>query len=327
MNLNNKKILVTGAGGFIGSHLTETLVEYGADVTAFIHYTSSRSRGWLKNSKYSQDIRYHYGDIRDFDSVLKATKNIDALFHLAALIAIPYSYESPRSHIETNMNGTVNVLRAAQFTEVSRIIHTSTSEVYGTACNVPIDEEHRLKAQSPYAASKIGADKIAESFHLSFGLPIVTIRPFNTYGPRQSNRAIVPTIITQALTQDKIKLGNLHPTRDLTFVRDTVHGFIAALQAPSVIGETINLSNKAEISVGALANLIIDILGVDIPIEVEEQRGRPEKSEVERLCGSNDKAKKLLSWSPEYSLKDGLRQTIAWIAQHTEHYRIDEYVT
>src|SRR6476659_2945591 len=266
MKWNDQTVVVTGAGGFIGSHLTERLVQLGAKTRAFVRYTSNGSWGWLDQSDLKNDFDVFHGDIRDHDTVARAVAGADVVFHLAALIAIPYSYHAPLSYVRTNVEGTLNVLQAVQQAGSGLVIHTSTSEVYGTARTVPIDENHPLQGQSPYSASKIGADKIAESFHLSFGLPVVTVRPFNTFGPRQSARAVIPTIITQALNGSEIRLGNLEPTRDLNYVSDIVEGFIAAGQAPKAIGQVINLGSGKEIAIGELASLILRLLNKDLPI-------------------------------------------------------------
>ena len=326
MNWKDKKVLVTGAGGFIGSHLTERLVELGAKTRAFVRYSSTGSWGWLDQSPLKNDMEVVPGDIRDPDTVTHALSDVDIVFHLAALIAIPYSYQAPLSYVRTNVEGTLNVLQAAQRVECEVVVHTSTSEVYGTARTVPIDENHPLQGQSPYSASKIGADKIAESFHLSFGLPVVTVRPFNTFGPRQSARAVIPTIITQALSGPEIRLGNLEPTRDLNFVADTVEGFIKAAETPKAIGETINLGSGREISIRELAALILKLMSRDIPIALEGARVRPENSEVDRLCADNRKGQSILGWTPKYSLEDGLAATIEWIRENSERYRTGIYV-
>jgi dTDP-glucose 4,6-dehydratase len=326
MNWSDKKVLVTGAGGFIGSHLTERLVELGAKTRAFVRYNSSGSWGWLEQSPLKNDFEVVLGDIRDQDTVTEASNGVDIVFHLAALIAIPYSYQAPRSYVRTNVEGTLNVLQAARQAGSARVVHTSTSEVYGTARTVPIDEHHPLQGQSPYSASKIGADKIAESFHLSFGLPVVTVRPFNTFGPRQSARAVIPTIITQALNGSEIRLGNLEPTRDLNFIADTVSGFIKAAEAPKAIGETINLGTGREISIRDLAALILKLMNRDIPVAVEDVRLRPENSEVDRLCADTRKGQSILGWTPKYSLEEGLSTTIEWIRENSERYRTGIYV-
>ncbi len=318
----NKKILITGADGFIGSHLTEALVRKGYGVKAFVLYNSFNSWGWL--DKCSSDVKGNFevftGDIRDPHGVKVAMKDCEATLHLAALIAIPYSYHSPDTYVDTNIKGTLNVVQAARDLGITKVIHTSTSEVYGTARFVPITEEHPLQGQSPYSASKIGADQIAMSFYSSFQTPVSIIRPFNTYGPRQSTRAVIPTIITQiASGQSKIKLGSIHPTRDFNFVTDTVSGFISALESDKSIGEVINIGSNFEISVGDTVKLISEIIGSKVEIESDDKRLRPEKSEVERLWASNQKAKDLLDWTPRYGglegFKRGLRETIQWFTE------------
>lgn len=326
MNLAGKKVLVTGAGGFIGSHLTERLVEIGADVTAFIRYNSRNNWGWLEDSPYLNDIRVIAGDIRDYDSVKAAMKGADVIFHLAALIGIPYSYESPIAYIKTNAEGTYNVLQAARELAVKKVVHTSTSEVYGTAQFVPISEMHPVNPQSPYAATKAGADFLALTFYRSFDLPVAVIRPFNTYGPRQSARAIIPTIISQiAAGKRKIKLGSLTPTRDLTFVKDTAAGFIRVAESDKSNGEVINVGSDFEIAVGDLANLIAKLMQTEIATETEQARQRPEKSEVERLWADTGKAKELLAWSPGYTLEEGLKETIEWLKRYRHLYKPDIY--
>lgn len=315
----NKKVLVTGADGFIGSHLTEELVRQGRDVRAFVLYNSFNSWGWLDQA--SPDIRNSLdvfsGDIRDPHGVKQAMKGCDVVMHLAALIAIPYSYHSPDTYVDTNVKGTLNVVQAARDLSVRKVVHTSTSEVYGTAKYVPITEDHPLQGQSPYSASKIGADQIALSFFTSFGTPITVIRPFNTYGPRQSARAVIPTVITQiANGASKIKLGSLHPTRDFSYVKDTVRGFIAVAESDRSMGEVINIGSNFEISIGDTVKLISEIMCSTIEIETDKIRIRPEKSEVERLWADNRKAKELTGWEPQYAGRDGLRrglvETISW---------------
>jgi NAD dependent epimerase/dehydratase len=313
------KVLVTGADGFIGSHLTEALVRRGYDVRAFVLYNSFGSWGWL--DRCADDVRGKFdvfaGDIRDPHGVKQAMRGCDAVLHLAALIAIPYSYHSPDTYVDTNVKGTLNILQAARELELSRVIHTSTSEVYGTARFVPITEEHPLQGQSPYSATKIAADQLAGSFHASFNLPVVTVRPFNTYGPRQSARAVIPTVITQlANGASELKLGALHPTRDFNFVTDTASGFISALESEHGVGEVINIGSNFEISIGDMVNEIAGIMGVEARIAEDAVRLRPAKSEVERLWADNSKAKALLGWSPAYSGREGFRkgleETIAW---------------
>ena len=325
MSWKGKQVLVTGAGGFIGSHLTERLVEVEANVRALVHYNALGTWGWLDQSSVRNDIKIVAGDICDRDSVREAMQGVEIVFHLAALVGIPYSYHAPASYVRTNVGGTLNVLQVARELDVERVVHTSTSEVYGTARYVPIDEDHPLQGQSPYSASKIGADKLAEAFHLSFDLPVVTVRPFNTFGPRQSARAVLPTIITQCMVGDVVRLGSLHPTRDLGYVVDTVEGFICAADSSKAIGQAVNIGSGQEISIGDLAHRIAALMGKSIKIESEEERVRPENSEVERLCASNDRARELLGWEPRYSLDAGLRLTIGWIGDHLEHYRPDTY--
>ncbi len=329
-----KKILVTGADGFIGSHLTETLVRAGYDVKAFVLYSSFNSWGWL--DQCADDVKSKFevfaGDIRDPYGVREAMKGCDSVLHLAALIAIPYSYHSPNTYVDTNIKGTLNVVQAARELDISKLIHTSTSEVYGTARFVPITEEHPLQGQSPYSASKIGADQIVQSFYLSFNTPIVTLRPFNTFGPRQSARAVIPTIITQIANGNrKIQLGSLHPTRDFNYVTDIVNGFIQALRSDKGIGEVINLGSNYEISIGDTAKAIAEEMGVNIEILSDDQRLRPEKSEVERLWADNEKAKKLLGWQPVYGgldgFKRGLKETTDWFINSGNllAYKSDRY--
>jgi NAD dependent epimerase/dehydratase len=332
--LKNKKILVTGADGFIGSHLTEELVRQGYDVRTFVYYNSFNSWGWLDSSPndIKDAIEVFAGDIRDPYGVREAMKGCDIVLHLASLIAIPYSYHSPDTYVDTNIKGTLNVLQASRELEVSKIVHTSTSEVYGTAKYVPIDEEHPLQGQSPYSATKIGADQLALSFYRSFETPVSIIRPFNTYGPRQSARAVIPTIITQlASGMNHIKLGSVHPTRDFNYVRDTVNGFISIMKHERAIGEVINIGSNYEVSIGETANLIAEAMGVEIKIETDDQRLRPEKSEVERLWADNRKAKELVEWEPAYGgkegFKEGLKETIEWFSskQNLSLYKADVY--
>jgi NAD dependent epimerase/dehydratase len=319
MNIKNKKILITGADGFIGSHLTEELVRSGHNVRAFVYYNSFNSLGWLDHSDkdVKDSIDIFAGDIRDPHGVKDALKGCDVVMHLAALIAIPYSYHSPDTYVDTNIKGTLNVLQAARELSIEKIVHTSTSEVYGTARYVPIDEEHPLQGQSPYSASKIGADQMALAFFRSFNTPVAIIRPFNTYGPRQSARAVIPTIILQIANSIKdIKLGALHPTRDFNYIKDTVNGFIATAESDASIGEVINVGSNYEISIGETAQIIAGIMGQQINTVEDEIRLRPKRSEVERLWADNSKAKRLLSWSPNYSGREGLRrglqETVAW---------------
>lgn len=315
--LKNKRVLVTGADGFIGSHLVERLLEEGASVRAFCYYNSFNSWGWIDSipEKSRKEIDVFTGDIRDMGSVKSSMKDIDVVFHLAALIAIPYSYYSPESYVDTNIKGTLNVLQTARDYGTSRILSTSTSEVYGTAKYIPIDENHPRQGQSPYSATKIGADSIAESFYRSFNLPVTIVRPFNTYGPRQSSRAVIPTIITQLLNgETSLKLGSLHPTRDLLFVRDTVNGFVEIAKSEKCIGEEINIATQSEISIQDLATKLINIINPKASIVKDDVRLRPEKSEVERLFGSNTKLKSLTSWSQQHTLDEGLKKTIEWFS-------------
>jgi len=313
---SGRRVLVTGAGGFIGSHLTERLVELGADVRALVEYDSRGSWGWL-------DVVA--GDVRDRDSARAAVRDAEVVFHLAALIAIPYSYEAPDSYVQTNVVGTLNVLRAAQEAGVALVVHTSTSEVYGSAQYVPIDEAHPLQGQSPYAASKIGADKMAEAFHLSYGLPVATLRPFNTFGPRQSARAVIPTVITQLLAGDRVSLGNLEPTRDFTYVTDTVEAFVRTPDCPEAVGRVINTGSGREIAIGELVERIESVLGRRAPVERDETRVRPSGSEVERLCANARAARELLGWEPAVSLDDGLAATAAWLEENLDRYRVGAY--
>lgn len=322
-----KKILVTGANGFIGSHLSEALVKKGYSVRAFVHYNSQNSWGWLEHAELpvKKSLDVFSGDIRDPYGVKKAMQGCDVVMHLAALIGIPYSYHSPGTYVETNIGGTLNVLQAAKELNITRLIHTSTSEVYGTAQSIPIKEDHPLCGQSPYAATKIGADQMAMSFYYSFNLPVVIMRPFNTYGPRQSARAVIPSIITQiAADKKEIELGALKPTRDFNYVQDTVAGFIQSINAKKAIGEVINLGSGYEISIKDLALLIGELMNKKITLKALKHRTRPAKSEVNRLCASNDKAKILLGWKPKYvdkaGLKKGLRETIEWMSQPTNLY-------
>ncbi len=311
------KILVTGADGFIGSHLTEELIKQGYEVRAFVFYNSFNSWGWIDSfpAEIKNKIEIFAGDIRDPNGVRVAMKDCDTVFHLAALIGIPFSYHSPDSYVDTNIKGTLNVLQAARLLKTERILVTSTSEVYGTAQYVPIDEKHPFQGQSPYSATKIGADRIAESFFRSFDLPVTIVRPFNTYGPRQSARAVIPTIISQLLNGiEEIILGDLTPIRDFVYVKDTVNGFIEIAKSQKTIGEEINIATQSEISIGDLAHTIINIINPQAKIICDKQRIRPEKSEVKRLCGSNEKLKKLTNWQQMYSLKDGLKETIDWFS-------------
>jgi NAD dependent epimerase/dehydratase len=319
---NHSTVLITGADGFIGSHLTEALVRKGHKVRAFVYYNSFNSWGWL--DQCSPEVKGQFevfaGDIRDPHGVKEAMKGCDAVLHLAALIAIPFSYHSPDTYVDTNIKGTLNVLQAARERGVKRVIHTSTSEVYGTARFVPITEEHPLQGQSPYSATKIAADQLAYSFHASFGLPVVIARPFNTYGPRQSARAVIPTIITQiANGKRQIKLGAVSPTRDFNYVQDTVAAFIASLESDKGLGEVVNFGSNFEISIGDTAKTIAELMGAEVEIVTDEQRMRPENSEVERLWAANDKARVLFGWQPAYGgidgFKRGLNETVQWFAR------------
>ncbi len=334
MQLNKCKILVTGADGFIGSHLVEELVRRGHDVRAFVLYNSFNSWGWLDQSdpEVKKSLDVFPGDIRDPYGVKQAMKGCDVVLHLAALIAIPYSYHSPDTYIDTNVKGTLNIVQAARELGVAKVVHTSTSEVYGTARFVPITEEHPLQGQSPYSASKIGADQIAMSFYSSFGTPVSIIRPFNTYGPRQSARAVIPTIITQIARGERVlKLGAIHPTRDFNYVADTVEGFIAVAESDKSVGEVINIGSNYEISIGDTVRMIADVMGVDVEIETDDVRLRPEKSEVERLWADNSKAADLLGWKPKYAgldgLKRGLSETAEWFCNpdNLRNYKSDIY--
>ncbi len=323
----DRPVLVTGAGGFIASHLVESLVVAGSRVRAFIRYNSRNDPGLLRllPAEMLAQIEIIPGDLRDLEAIRSAMQDVTHVFHLAALIAIPYSYRHPAEVVETNVIGTLNVLLAGRDLHVQRIVHTSTSEVYGTALCVPIDENHPLQGQSPYSASKIGADKIAESFYRSFDLPVVTLRPFNTYGPRQSARAVIPTIITQALTQSTLHLGNLDARRDLTFVTDTVSGFLRAAEVGGIEGQTFNLGFGAEVTIRELAEQIIRILDRPIHIQIDPQRLRPEKSEVQRLLSDNRLARQRLGWTPQIPLDEGLLRTIRWIEAHIDQYPTTGY--
>lgn len=322
------KVLVTGADGFIGSHLTEELVRAGEKVKAFVYYNSFNSWGWLDTlpKEILKEIEIFTGDIRDPNGVREAMKGMDTIYHLAALIAIPFSYHSPDAYVDTNIKGTLNVLQAARDLEPGRVLVTSTSEVYGTAQYVPIDEKHPYQGQSPYSATKIGADRLAESFYRSFGLPVTIVRPFNTYGPRQSMRAVIPTIIAQLLSgQEVIRLGALSPTRDFNYVKDTVAGFMAIANAENTIGEEINIATQTEISIGQLAEELIRQINPKAKIECEEERLRPEKSEVNRLLGSNQKILQMTGWKPQYDLKAGLEETIAFFRENLNRYKTNIY--
>jgi len=311
-----KKVLVTGADGFIGSHLTEMLDAKGYEVKALSHYNSFNSWGWLDNINCRDNIEIFTGDIRDYNFCESITKDIDIIFHLAALIAIPYSYQSPESYLETNIKGTLNICQAAKKNNISRLIHTSTSEVYGTAKYVPIDESHPLQPQSPYSATKIAADALAMSFYYSYNLPLTIVRPFNTYGPRQSARAVIPTIIAQIASGKKeIQLGDPSPTRDFNYVEDCCRGFVMLAESEKTIGETINIGSNTEISIGDTFNLIKELMSSDVTLVNDEKRKRPKKSEVFRLWCDNKKIKQLVDYKPKFSIKDGLKETIDWITK------------
>lgn len=326
MNLKGKNVLVTGASGFIGSHLVESLIEKGCNVKAFIHYNHEGYWGWLEKSKYKDKIEVFSGDVRDFDSVFNATKDVNVIFHLAALIGIPYSYESPLAYIKTNVEGTYNILQSAKLHGTEKVLVTSTSETYGSAQYVPIDEKHPMVGQSPYSATKIGADQLAISYFKSFNLPVSIVRPFNTYGPRQSARAIIPTIMSQIVDGKKeIKLGNLKPTRDLNYVKDTADGFIAISENDNTNGEIINIGTGKEISMENLVNEIISVSGKDVKIIQDESRIRPGKSEVERLLCDNTKIQELTNWEPKYSLKEGLKKTLDWVKENKEVFKSERY--
>ena len=325
MNVN--KILVTGAGGFIGSHLAERLTELGYPVRAFMRYNSNSNWGWLEQSSYLKDMEIYSGDIRDYDSVRNAMKGCQEVYHLAALIGIPYSYDSPLAYIKTNIEGTYNILENARFRNFENVVITSTSETYGTAQFVPISENHPLVGQSPYSASKIAADQLSLSYWLSFQLPVKIIRPFNTYGPRQSSRAIIPTVISQILSgKKKLTLGNISPTRDLTFVKDTVEGFIEIAKTGILTGAVTNIGSSFEISVKDLAIKIARLLNIEIDFQTASERQRPENSEVERLFCDNNKIITNTKWRPQYSLEQGLQQTIDWIKNNIHIYKPDIYI-
>lgn len=330
MELKGKKVLVTGADGFIGSHLVETLLDHGCDVRAFVFYNSFNSWGWLDtvSPEIQKRLDIFSGDIRDPNGVRQAMVGCDVVFHLAALIAIPFSYHSPDSYVDTNIKGTLNVLQAAKFLRTTKVLITSTSEVYGTAQYVPIDEKHPFQGQSPYSATKIGADRLAESFFRSFGTPIVIVRPFNTYGPRQSARAVIPTIITQLLSgKTELKIGSLTPTRDFNFVRDTVNGFIALAECDMAIGEEVNIATGEEHTIGEVAQFLVAEIKSSAKLIVEEERVRPEKSEVFRLIGDTKKIMALTSWKPSFDLEAGLRETILWFkqAENLSRYKAWQY--
>jgi dTDP-glucose 4,6-dehydratase len=327
MNWKNRKVLVTGAGGFIGSHLTDALLSAGADVTAFVHYNARNDWGMLEEryDEKTRNLTVIAGDVSDALFVRKAVEGQDIVFHLAALIGIPYSYSAPESYVNTNIKGTLNVMQACLESGVQRIVHTSTSEVYGTAQYTPIDEKHPLQGQSPYSASKIGADKIAESFYCSFGLPVTTIRPFNTYGPRQSARAVIPTIITQALAANSVRLGSLDPVRDLTYVADTVQGFLKLAQSKKTIGKTVNTGSGKGVTIGELAGMIIAQVNPKARIVSEKKRVRPENSEVMKLICDNRLARDLAGWEPKIQLDEGISMTVEWMKDHAGSYKTGMY--
>jgi len=321
-----KKILITGATGFIGSHLVELSIEEGFDVVAFDRYNPNNHWGWLENSKYKDDIEVILGDVRDYDSISKAMASCSVVFHLAALIGIPYSYVSPSAYIRTNVEGTYNILEAARNIGLAQVIVTSTSETYGSAQYIPIDENHPLVGQSPYSASKIAADQLSISYHRSFGLPVKIVRPFNTYGPRQSARAVIPTIITQCFSDNtEIKLGNLEPTRDLTFVKDTCEGFLEIYKSDAFFGEVVNVGRNSEVSIGDLARSIKEIIDIDLPIVEDKKRIRPANSEVERLLCNNRKLIEASSWKPQYDLRQGLIETINWFQENGHQNKAELY--
>lgn len=326
-NWQNKKVIVTGSEGFIGSHLTEKLVKLGAKVTAFVLYNSFNTCGWIDTFKreVKENIKIFIGDVRDETSVRKALKDQDIIFHLAALIAIPYSYYAPRSYFETNVLGTLNIMQSAREFEFMKVIHTSTSEVYGTAIYTPIDENHPLQGQSPYSASKIGADKVAESYYRSFNVPVAVIRPFNTFGPRQSDRAVIPTIISQALTRNEINLGNVSTVRDMNYIKDTVQGFIEIAQSDKSVGEVINIGSGRGLTIEEIADTVIKLLDKNIKINLDEKRLRPEKSEVGILICDYRKAEKLINWTPKFTFEEGLIETIRWIKNNLKYFKPEIY--
>jgi dTDP-glucose 4,6-dehydratase len=325
MKWSGKRVLITGAGGFIGSHLTESLVRLGAEVAAFTHYNSAGTWGWLTGSEIAQDLEVIAGDVGDHESVQNAVRGREVIFHLAALIGIPYSYRATASYIRTNIEGTFNVLQAAREVGTEHLVHTSTSEVYGSARYIPIDEGHPLQAQSPYAATKMSADKMVEAFVNSFGLPATIVRPFNTYGPRQSLRAVIPTIITQCLASASVRLGNTRPTRDFNFVRDTAAGFVRVAENRPDAYEVINLGTGREVSIAEVTDIIARILEMDVTIEEDPERVRASTSEVDRLCADTSKARDLLSWAPETDLETGLRETVAWYRDNLALYPTGRY--
>lgn len=326
-DLHGKVVLVTGAGGFIGSHLAERLVEEGAQVRAFVHYNSNGSCGWLDGSDLWSHIHFFHGDLRDPGMVEEAVSGANLVMHLGALIGIPYSYVAPESYVQTNINGTLNVLKASRRFNVERLLVTSTSEVYGTARYAPIDEQHPLQGQSPYSATKIGADKLAEAFHLSFEQDVVVVRPFNTFGPRQSTRAVIPTIIGQILARKRvIHLGSLRPKRDLNYVSNTVDAFLAASIAPGIEGRTIHFGSGREVAIGELVEVICNVMNADVEVETEDRRLRPAGSEVGRLLADNSLARELLGWSPRVSLEEGLGKVVDWMEQNPALWKENEYI-
>lgn len=325
MGWNNKRVLVTGAGGFIGSHLVETLLSLKANVSCFVRYTSLNRWGFLEGIDKKGKLTVTAADLKDSDAVRKAVKDNEIIFHLGAAISIPHSYDFPREHLQTNIIGTFNLLQASREFNVKKFVHVSSSEVYGTALDIPIKESHPLQGQSPYSASKIAAEKLAESFFLSYGLPVAIARPFNTYGPRQSARAIIPTIITQALSNKKVVIGSTKPTRDFNYVQDTVEGLIKIAEADNSTGEVINLGSGKEISIEQLAKKILSLIGKDVAIVQDKERFRPDNSEVMRLLADSTKAKNLLKWEPKVNLEQGLKNTISWISKNLELYKTELY--
>lgn len=326
MNWSDQTVLITGAGGFIGSHLAERMAELGAKTRALVRYSSTGEAGWLDRSPRRQEIELFLGDVRDPDALRKAMTGAEVVFHLAALIGIPYSYETPLSYVRTNVEGTLNVMQLARELGARRVIQTSTSEVYGNAPEFPITEATPLRGQSPYAASKIGADQLAYSYYCSFQVPVVILRPFNTFGPRQSARAVLPTIIMQALCEPEIRLGSLHPTRDLTYVADTCEGFVKAAESETAAGEVIQLGTGRDVSVGYLVETVQKVLGKNLPVITKDERIRPEASEIDRLLSSPAKAKRLLGWEPRHTLEQGIASHIDWMRQHLDRYRTDAYL-
>jgi NAD dependent epimerase/dehydratase len=326
-NWSGRQVLVTGAGGFIGSHLAELLARAGANVRAFVRYTSRGDHGWLDDAdpEVAQAIEVFRGDLANPEAVGNAMQGCEVVFHLGALVPIPYSYRHPREFVSANVEGTLNVLEAARRGDHARIVHTSTSEVYGTAQTVPIDEEHRIHPQSPYAASKVAADQLALSFQRSFGTPVVVLRPFNTYGPRQSARAVIPTIVTQALARETVELGATSPTRDFLYVEDTARGMVRCAEAEGVEGEVINLGTGTEVSIAEVAECVMQLLGRDVPVELDEKRLRPRGSEVERLVADTTKARELLGWEPSVELDEGLQRTVDWLTRSLDAYKTSIY--